>query len=79
MKWGYIITILEPGKKKPLCLSYKNAKTAWKAYQHFKRKYRDSEMRIILTKNTRIIEMKLPNSAFKSTKPNIEPLGGAKN
>ena len=79
MKWGYIITILEPGKKRPLCLSYKNAKTAWKAYQHFKRKYRDSEMRIILAKNTRIIEMKLPNSVFKSTKPNIEPLGGAKN
>ena len=79
MKWGYIITIMEPGKKRPLCLSYKNAKTAWKAYQHFKRKYRDSEMRIILTKNTRIIDMKLPNSIFKSTKPNIEPLGGAKN
>lgn len=79
MKWGYIITILEPAKKEPLCLSYKNAKAAWKAYQHLKRKYRDSEMRLILTKNTRIIEMKLPNSVFKSTKPNIEPIGGAKN
>lgn len=76
MKWGYIITILEPGKKKPLCLSYKNAKTAWKAYQHFKRKYRDSEMRIILTKNTRIIEMKLPNSTF-SQLSQIQKLGGA--
>lgn len=75
MKWGYIITIVQPGKR-PLALSYKNAKTAWKAYQHFKRKYRDSKMRIILTKNTRIIEMKLPNSTF-SQLSQIQKLGGA--
>lgn len=72
MKWGYMITIIEPGKEKPLVLSYKNAKTAWRAYQHFKRKYWDSEMKIMLAKGTRIIEIKFPKSTFESTKPNIE-------
>mgnify|MGYP003290365146 CR=1 FL=1 len=78
MKWGYIITFISEATGKTNCYKFKNAKSAWKAFCHWKRQYRYTKDTIILAKNTRIIEMKLPHVEIKSTKPNIEPLGGAK-
>lgn len=79
MKWGYMITIITPGEERPRLFGCKNAKTAWKIYSHWKRKYQWTNKTIIFAKNTRIIDVKFPAVDIKSTKPNIEPLGGAKN
>lgn len=79
MKWGYMITIIDPNEKRPRLYSFKNAKSAWKAYCHLKRFWKHTRTTVILAKNTRIIAIKLPDVDVKSTKPNIEPIGGAKN
>lgn len=69
----------------------KDAKGAWKLYFHWKRKYFFKNYYVILCKDEYVITAKVPSfkiydnlnfgpivEKIKSTKPNIEPLGGAK-